>query len=327
MATLPAAVAQAVEEAARESTGQPMAEPEAPTPQNPASAAESRPDVLPPVTSTAPAEGQGPSPEPQLDVPDEYFGVNLSEFSPEQRKEIFLELRKRDQQIAQLHQREAARRRVGETGAERRSDLEPQLDQHSQPMPEERMGEQQGQPQLADDDLMSAFGYSKDDPMYEVKAESVLPLARVVYQMAQMLQDQMAETQVQETLSVFHSTLDKLEKQFGKLPFERETVIEEAVRRQQFDPEALYWSIAGPGRSTIQGEVDRRRQEVQRQLEERRQQAGGMVRPRTSTPASEAPPRGVNVREAIRQVVPSVEQEVGATFEDAVRAENAARGA
>lgn len=229
-----------------------------------------------------------------VDVPDSYFGIDFSDIPAEQRATIYRELQERDKVINRLMQRAAE-------------------SQEDPPAPTASdVVEAEAQP-LSDEDILRQFGLDPDDPMYEVKAEVLLPVARQVLPLASTVEALMAERQAEEALGAWYSSFDALEAEYGALPtgISRDDVIEFALERNILDPEAAFHAVTAGARKVLTEEATKARQEALRTL---KQQQG---RGRTARSEAAAPKETItadSLADAVEQAAKMAEQKLGYTW-------------
>lgn len=205
--------------------------------QSDAPSAEDQPEEPAPAAGDEETAEDEPEPEDDAeataiaeeDVPTEYFGVDLSDLPPEKRQEIIDGFKERDG-IIQSVQRRNAELEKGKEGEE--ASEEPQA--------------------LDDDALMGELGYDPDDPMYDVKKEVALPLARQLESLVGVVGQMYQERQAEQFESHWNSTLDALESEHGSLPISRDELVDIAIKEQIFDPVDAFNRVAMSGRKTVQ---------------------------------------------------------------------------
>lgn len=283
-----------------EGTGE---EPEAPAPE------ESEPPAAPQGEdgSDAVTEG-GESAEAEApqgtatEVPDSYFGVDLSDIPVEKRSDIVRELQERDERIRSEMQR----------NAELAKQVEAQQPGTQQDPPQEPATPPA---EMSDEDILAAYGLSKDDPMYEVKAEILLPVAKRQLQYDAVVERITAEREAEQALAYWDEQLDGLEKEFGKVPDEvggRDTVIEYALENNIMDPTAAFHAVTAGARKALQDAVTKARQEALQEL--KRGQAGN-VRPKAQATEPVEDVKAATLEEAMKLAADAAERKVGVTFD------------
>ena len=219
------------------------------------------------------------------DAPEEYFGYKFPpDLTPEQRTEIFSELKKRDDTIGKLL------RGKDETV-------------------EAKASEEVAPPEAATDaEILQALGLDPDDPFAAETAKALLPVVR-----RQMDQDatiaQLIEIQeLNEIDRSWRSSLSGLEKEFGALPAEvtHDRVMEFAADNTIGSPVDAYWRIMGPGRQSVEASVAERTKAL---LAEKAKSAA--TRPSGSTASSEAPLESKTTKGATREAATRIMRELG----------------
>lgn len=213
------------------------------------------------------------------DVPDSFMGLDLSEVPVEKRKEIIDRFKEQDRYANREHQRA--------------KELEKQLEsQEPEPPAEEELPEE-----ISDEDLLAKLGYDKDDPMFEVKAEVALPLAKEVLKMRQALQTIVQERMLDQFEQTWNSTLDRLEGQHGKLPIGRDELLEFAADNNIDDAETAYLKYMTPRKKAISDEVQKLKAEAMRELKKK----STTQRPRTAKVKTK-PQDAKDMKEAFKMV-------------------------
>lgn len=220
--------------------------------------------------------------EEQSDVPLSYFGMDLSEYTPEQRTEIIGRLSEQNQLISKL-QRE---RVVEETTVE----------------------EPEAPVALSDEDIIAGLGLDEDDPFYEHDTKVALPLARKLLELQAQVEGVVSDRDIQETDRYWTGTLDALEKANGELPIDRLAVLEFAAENGLADPQDAYWRIAGPARAQLDKELTRRRAEVR---DEAKRKVATPVRSAGAGSADDAPVEGEDVGTATRNAATDIAKRLG----------------
>lgn len=212
--------------------------------------------------------GQGaPEPPSEDDVPTEYFGLDLSGLPAPKRQEVIEAFKAQDRYIQSLQKREP-------------EGQEPQGTQQQTP-PEEP----EPPKEVTDDDIMKFLGVSPDDPMYEVKKEIMVPIAKPLIETAQTVQAFQQQQELDAFIDHWETTLDRMEKDYGKLPISREELAVIAEKEGIFEPEMAYARVALEGRAKL----DKLRQEALAELERQDKNTDGPKPPSTTRPGPTAP--------------------------------------
>lgn len=168
-----------------------------------------------------------------VELPDQYFGLDLSGVEPEQRQAILAELRKRDDYIGKLLRDPEPDQATGaDEGTE---DVEPPAE-------------------ISDEELLQMLGLNTEDNLYaEEVAKVALPLARQQLAQQQALAMLIEQKELADLDTSWRSSLEGLEREFGALPpgINHERVMEFAAENSIGHPEDAYWRIMGPGRTAV----------------------------------------------------------------------------
>ena len=169
------------------------------------------------------------------DIPDEFFGHDLAGIEDEEARRATYEALKEVDRTANARLREIAELRKELDKEAARARMQPRE-------PEQ----QRSAADYTDEELMDYIGADPDILRYEELAKPMLKLARNQIQQDQRL-DGLSQSNESATWErQFYGELDRLESDFGKIPYDRGTIEDFAVERSIFDPAALYWSIMGP---------------------------------------------------------------------------------
>lgn len=194
-------------------------------------------DVTEEATSEDASEAtEGDSSEGTDEIPDDYFGFDLSPYSPEQKAAIVAQLEKRDDYIGKLLRDEAEP--VGEGDKPSPADDTPPAE-------------------LTDEAIVEALrglGLDPDDPTDESVIKGVAPLVRKQVEQDQRLSTLMETIELQELDRSWRASLNGLEKEFGNLPaaVTHDRVMEYAAANGIQHPSDAYWRIVGPARSALE---------------------------------------------------------------------------
>lgn len=209
------------------------------------------------------------------EVPTEYFGVDLSDLPPDKRASVTAALKERDAEI----------QRVQRTAAQRVEE-----------------DEDEGQWELpSDEELMQHLGYDPDDPLYEVKAETALPIAKQMLQMQAALGEILQEREVDRFEGYWTNTVDQLEADHN-VEVDRDALLDYAIEHQIPDPVDAFSRYVLAGRKAVSSEAAKARQEAQRKVRERKK-AASTSRPRGTNGDTKPkkPPVGLTPEEAARR--------------------------
>ena len=213
-------------------------------------------------------------------VPTEWFGVDLSGFPSEKRAEIIEAFKEQDRYAQSLSQK--LKEKEGE--------------------PPQEEEEPEAVAELDDDQLMEALGVPKDDPMYDVKKEIMAPMARVMAQQQQVVQ-QLQEREAEEQFIQWWETgLDEMEAQFGPLSIDREDLAQIALKEGLRSPQEAYARVALSGRKTVEDLVKKAKEGVQ---EKARKKKPSTQRPRSDSAASKPEAKKMTPAEAAEAAMKS----------------------
>ena len=239
-----------------------------------------------PVVS-GPVDGDHGEASEGTEVPTEYFGLDLSDLSPESRQSVITRLKEQDKLIQQEKRTNAELAKAEEPAA-------------------------QDTPEPTVDDIMEALGYDKGDPMYDVKAEVAGPLAQRLVQMEAAFSQFVQAQQLEKLADHWDGTLDYMESEYGKLPMDREEVYEYAADNGISDPRDAYNRIAVPGRKRMSAEAEKARAEALRNAKR------GIGTPRPTT--GDAGPSEPEGRLSPRESMILAAKQTGIDWGDALRA-------
>lgn len=279
-------------------------EPEAATPDDapPEPPGEDGPDAVTEGGDSAPAEAPQGTAE---DAPESYFGVDLSDIPVEKRADIIRELSERDDRIRSVMQQNAELK----AGATQPA---PQQQEAPAPAPEPA-----APTAPTDEELLASVGLTQDNPLYEVMADTLLPIAKQRYEDHLMVERIVAEREAEQALAYWDQQLDGLETQFGRVPDElggRDAIITWALENDVFDPAAAYHSVTAGIRQSLNDAAAQARQEA---LQELKRSQAGAVRPR----GQDTEPRqrlehepGGDLKAAMERAAALAEQKTGLSF-------------
>lgn len=220
------------------------------------------------------------------DIPTEYFGVDLSDLPADARQKFVDEFAQRDKFIQQL--------------------LREKADASQGSEPEEAAPEPEG---ISDEELLKALNIDiENDPFGEHVAKAALPLAKLVLSLNDQVGAMSKQNEVVATERYWETSLDSLERQYGKLPITRDELYREAATAGIPEPMDAYWRIMGPGRQQVHSEVQKRRAELEKTL---KKGASGTTRPTSQVDTSEKVIDSTDVRDATRQALLSLAKERG----------------
>lgn len=230
------------------------------------------------------------------DIPTDYYGVDLSGLSAEERAAIVAGFQERDKFIQQLLRNKSTEEPKADEPASGGSDA---ADDNAP---------------LTDDDIKKALGLDDpDDPFAETTAKVAIPLAKLVLDLQEQVVSIAARTEMDATERYWDSSLSALEGQFGKLPLSHDEVMKEAAAAKVAEPVDAYWRIMGPMRQQVMAEVQRRREAV---VEPLKKGAKAAVRPKGDAGTAEAIIEAKDVKDATKQALSSLFKERGIRFDE-----------
>ena len=218
-------------------------------------------------------------------IPDDYFGYKFPpDLTPEQRSEIFAELKKRDDTIGKLLRGKEA----------------DESDKTPPPPPEPEV--------VTDEEILQALGLDPSDPFSEQTAKAVLPVVRKQLEQENVIAQLIEIQELNEIDRTWRSSLSGLEKEFGALPAEvtHDDVMEYAAEHNIGDPLSAYWQIAGPGRLAVESVTSERMAKLKAA-----KAASATTRPGGGNADSEAPLEAKTTKGATREAASRILRELG----------------
>jgi hypothetical protein len=218
------------------------------------------------------------------DVPDDYFGYKFPpDLTPEQRSEIFAELKKRDDTIGKLLR-----------GKEKGEETPPPPPPEPEP--------------VSDEEILQALGLDPNDPFQETAAKAVIPLVRKQLEQENVLSQLIEMQELNEIDRSWRTSLSGLEREFGALPAEvtHDDVMEYAAEHNIGDPLSAYWQIVGPGRVAVESATTERMAKLRAA-----KAASATTRPGGSSVSEESPVEGKTTRAATREAASRILRELG----------------
>lgn len=231
------------------------------------------------------------------DVPDEYFGVDLSGVEPEQRQAIVDRFQQSDQYINRILQEKA------------------RLEQQP-PQPQEE--EQFELP--SDEDLSSYFGLNEEDPYYDVKRDVLLPVGKHLAQIQQGIEYLSDAFTSQQTMDHWNRELTRLEGDHGQIPgLSHDDIMQFAAGEGIADPEAAFLKLWAPAQKVIRDEAQKLQpKDVETELRRRKDAATG-TRPRSGGDTEPQEIKADNMMDAVRQAVKRAAETHKTSWGDALR--------
>lgn len=204
------------------------------------------------------------------DVPTSYMGLDLSDLPAEKRAEIIGSFKKQDK-YAQTTQQE-------KTEADKRIEaLEAKISELSK-ADETSEEETEEAPEATDEQILTALGFDPTDPLYEVKSEAALPVAKEVIRLGGAVAELVQHIQAQEAAATFVAGMDDLETSLGT-PFDRDALIDFCIENEIDDPAAAYERMVGPERTAVATAASEARKVAMEELTKRKRDG---ALPRTS---------------------------------------------
>lgn len=250
------------------------------TPETPAVEGESKVDGTPDKDAESEAETS--------DVPESYMGLDLSDLPAEKRAEIIGSFKKQDK-YAQKSQQD-------KTDADKRIEaLEAKITELSK-ADETSEEETEEAPEATDEQILTALGFDPTDPLYEVKAEAALPVAKEVIRLGSAVSELVQHIQAQEAAATFVAGMDDLETSLGT-PLDRDALIDFCLENEIDDPAAAYERMVGPERTAVATAASEARKAALAELNKRKRDG---ALPRSSNAKTEKK-EPVDIDEAIAE--------------------------
>lgn len=223
----------------------------------------------------------------QGDIPDTYFGVDLTGIPAEQARSIYESLQQQDTYIQKLQARLAQEPEAPAT-----------------PAPAETVEE------VTDEALLQALGFDPDDWETQQLAPKILPLARTVIDLEEKVDSIVAAETTRTVANQWNTQLDELESTYGSLPFDRVQVLKYAIDEGLTSPFETYFRIAAPARKEVETAVSTARRTAAKQAVQ------GGVKPRTSASTTTAIDPKMSLRDAVKVAMAETEKETGLKFKN-----------
>ena len=224
------------------------------------------------------------TPEP----PKSYFEVDLSGLPAEERTKLIDALKERDDEIGKLLRGKAE----GETA--------PVVEEPEPPKP------------MTDEDILRELGLDPENTFDETAIKIGVPLVRALQGLTQKVDAMSQDRELEQLDSYWNDTLDKLEKDNGKLEVDRIAVLEFAGNNGIVRPEDAYWRIAGPARRQVEAAMA----EAQKRIGAAGQpkptkQEVSSTRPKASGATEEVPTTAKTVRDAVQDQAGKILRDLG----------------
>lgn len=196
------------------------------------------PVEVPPSTASDPDPASPePAPEPSPasdDYPEVYWGIPKGDTPDDKWHEYVDAMRQRDQTIQDVQRKNAELERSREVKPEPAPEPEPEG-------PDWTNADFQTE-------VMVHLGYDPKDELFDIKKETVIPMAKRQFEMEQKFQEQEYMAEAEQELARWDSTIENMSKEFGPLGMEFEDVLKYAVDKGINDPESAYLRIQAEGR-------------------------------------------------------------------------------
>jgi len=229
---------------------------------------------------------------PAADVPEVYWGTDLTGIPAERRAEIIAHLEQQDSTIQKLQGRIAALS---------------QPDESATPVTPDEAEE------VSDEALLRAAGLDPEDFATQQNAVVILPILRRTLALEDKVDEVLKNSQYNETEKAWNSALDELEGSYGKLPFGRVDVLKYAVAEKLASPYEAYFKLTAP----IKREVEQAAAIARRETLKKEAAAG--VKPRSNAAGEPLIKKGTSLRDAVAQAAKAAERETKLSWRDAVK--------
>lgn len=229
-------------------------------------------------TAEASAEGT-------VEVPTDYYGLDLSVLPAETRLPFVKMVTEQNALITKLQQ--------ARTPAEEAATAQATAPEEAQP--------------LTDEVLLQAMQLDLDDPFDANTAKVALPLARQLLELKSEVSGLSQTASADQTQRYWESTLDKLEADSGPLGFPRENLYQYAVDNNIADPESAYWRVIGPTRSNAIFEIQKQAKAAATVAKK----AASGTRPTTRSPSGPAALEATNTKDAVKEAALRAAKELG----------------
>lgn len=251
-----------------------------------------------PAAPVAPVAGD---PVADEDLPDNYWGTDLTGLSPDQKRAVIAATDGQEGYIHKLQERLAKYEQEAENPPA-----------PAAPAPEEE--------ELADADILAALGF---DPEYadEASAKPMLALARTVIALEDTVDRLSTNEAVRETETAWNGALDELEASYGKIlgsdgkPVQRVAILQEALSRGYASPFETYFQLTAPGKREVDSAVA-----AARRAAEKRAESGGLA-PRSAAQGSVPVEKreGMSFRDMVGEAAKAAEKETGISWKQVVK--------
>jgi len=242
--------------------------------------------------TTTETEGAAEDESP-AEVPEVYWGTDLTGIPAEKRAEIIAHLEQQDSTIQKLQGRISAL---------------------SQPDDSQQTPETPDEPEeVSDEVLLRAAGLDPEAYETQQAAPMLLPVLRRTLALEDKVDAVLSKSQENETLTAWNSALDELETSYGKLGFARMDVLKYAAAEKLASPYEAYFKLSAP----IKREVEQAASIARR--EALKKEASGGVKPRSNAAGEPLIKKGTSLRDAVMLAAKAAEKETKLSWRDAVK--------
>jgi len=163
---------------------------------------------------------------------------------------------------------------------------------------------------ISDEDLLKAAGYDPEDFEVQNMARFILPGLRRELALEDKVEALSRESAVSQTQARWNGSLDKLEGEYGKLPFTREQVLRYAIEEQIADPEVVYFRLTAPVRKEAEALVADARRAAAKRIE------SGGLKPRSVDAGPPVVTEEMTLHEAVEAAAKAAAKESGKSWKD-----------
>ena len=238
------------------------------------------------------------------EYPDDYFGIKKGDTPDDVWVKMIDHMREADKTIQSEKRTNAELRKQGEK--------EPPVEEPTEETVEEGdFDPVQAVADISDDDLMKYYEYDPEDPAYDLQKDMLLPVLRrqAVMELQQEVEQQ--TNSVAAFQANWDATLDALEETHGKLPMDREAILDQALEWENLDPASVYSRIALEGQAKTQKFLDEAVKEVSKKPKPPTQ-----TRPRGGSGEKAKDP---NKKMSPRESAAAAAEELGMSWADALK--------
>jgi hypothetical protein len=181
----------------------------------------------------APEQPESVTEEDEEEVPTEYMGHDLAHLPSDARQEVINVLKEQDRVVNRRMQEIADdRKKLAEEARTRRPALESQ--------------EVEVEQELDLDQIAESLGIDTKHAYYEDLKPFLSPILGKLYESENKLSEWEQASTARTWEQEFDGKLSSLQKDFGTLPYDLDTIKEAAIENNVFDANAIYWSVMGP---------------------------------------------------------------------------------